>query len=138
MKRLASQDRQALIKLASSLRPGSSERRAILAGLTKRSNGEVNIPGVHILERAKVYGSAQVSSWATVTGDAEVYGDAHVYGDANVYGKAHVYGNAYVRGGAHVYGNADISGNAVIWGGDWDGSEGPITEGKWLAPGVPA
>ena len=38
MKRLAAQDRQALIRLASSLRPGSSARRAILAGLTKRSN----------------------------------------------------------------------------------------------------
>jgi len=36
-----------------------------------------------------------------------------------------------------VYGNARIGGTAVILGGKWDGSEGEILSGRWLAPGVP-
>ena len=130
-------------------------------------SGEVNIPGVHILDNAEVIGNAkvfgdakvyasamvsggEVSDNATVSGDAKVYGNAQVYGNAEVYGKAkvggeaEVYGNAVVSGGAHVYGgarvygDAKVFGTAVILGGDWDGSEGPITSGRWMAPGVPA
>ena len=68
---------------------------------------DYNISGVHISSNAKVFGDAVVS------GDAKVSGNAWVYGDAQVWG------------------------NAVILGGVWDGSEGPITSGKWKAPGVP-
>ena len=150
MKKLASQDRQALIRLASSLKPGSSARRAILAGLTKQSNDDVNIPGKHIFERAGVYGDAkvwgkaklfgkaEVYGYAKVYGEAQLYGDAEVWGDAKVYGEAEVYGNAKVYGDAKVFGKADISGTARLMGGEWDGSEGPITSGKWKAPGDPA
>ena len=79
--------------------------------MTKQSGDmwiDYNIPGVHISSNAKVYGHAYVSGNATVSGDAQVYDYAMVWGDA------------------------------VILGGDWDGSEGPITSGKWMAPGVPA
>jgi hypothetical protein len=30
-----------------------------------------------------------------------------------------------------VKGNARIGGKAIILGGVWDGTEGPVTEGKW-------
>jgi len=43
-----------------------------------------------------------------------------------------------VYGEAKCFGKARIGGNAVILGGKWDGSEGEITSGAWLAPGVPA
>ena len=52
-------------------------------------------------------------------------------------GNAHVYGNAKVYGGAYLKDDADISVTAEILGGNWDGSEGPITKGKWKSPGVP-
>ena len=144
MKKLAAQDRSALIKLASGLKPGSPERVAILAGLTKQSGGDSNIPGKHILDNAKVYGDAKVYDDAEVSGDAHVFGNAEVFGDAMVWGDAKVYGNAtlsgrvFVTGEAEVYGKANISGTARILGGDWDGSEGKITSGRWMAPGVPA
>ena len=53
----------------------------------------------------------------------------HISSNAKVFGDA--VGNAW------VYGDAKVWGNAVILGGVWDGSEGPITSGKWKAPGVP-
>ena len=49
--KLAAQDRQALIRLASSLRPGSSERRAILAGLSKASVIPQDLPDFETLEK---------------------------------------------------------------------------------------
>ena len=79
-----------------------------------------NIPGKHILDRAKVFG------------DAKVYGIAQVFGNAQVYGIAEVFNNA------QVFGNAEVGGTATILGGKWDGSEGPIIEGMWKAPGMPA
>ena len=74
--KLAAQDRSALIKLASGLKPGSPERVAILAGLTKQSGGDFNIPGKHILDNAIVRGKAKVYARAKVKGDAEVSGRA--------------------------------------------------------------
>ena len=56
----------------------------------------------------------------------------HILGDAKVTE------NATVAGNATVSGTANISGDAVILGGSWDGSEGPITSGRWKAPRVPA
>jgi len=208
--KISSQDRSALIRLASSLPAGSSERKVILAGLSKTSAGEVNVPGQHIFQKARVYDKAKVFGDATVSGNAKVYDNATVYGTAQVsgnasvcgyagasgnvkvdgtaavYGKAwvsmnatvsgsakvyedaavgghaevsgnaavsgrasvaynakvsgnaKVYGKAVVGGNAMISGNAQIGGTAVILGGNWDGSEGPITSGKWSAPGVPA
>jgi len=154
MRKLNAGDRSALIKLASSLPVGSPERRAILAGLEseikkdadpkshdqnkpetfyeKKAAGAVNVPGKHILDRAKVDDNAHV--W----GNAEVSDRAYVSGKASVSGNAKVYGDAMVSGNAIVGGNANIGGDAVILGGKWDGSEGPITSGKWKAPGIPA
>jgi hypothetical protein len=212
MRKLTASDRSALIKLASTLPSGSSERRAILVGLqgsSKAASGrEVNVPGKHIFDDAQVSDTAKVFENATVRGNAQVYGDAKVggnadisgnanvfdnarvkdnaevssdakvlenaevsgkaqvfgyamvtdramvygyamvsgyamvYEDAKVWGKANVWGNALVYGDAKVYGNAkvfgkaDISGTAEILGGTWDGSEGPITSGKWKGPGI--
>jgi UDP-3-O-[3-hydroxymyristoyl] glucosamine N-acyltransferase len=80
---------------------------------------EMNVKGKHILENARVYGKSYVHGNAVVTEDAVVFGNAQVYGDA------------WVRG------DAKIGGTARILGGAWDGSEGEITEGTWIAPGVP-
>ena len=130
--RLASSDRSSLIRLASSLPVGSSERRTILAGLSKVSALEYNVPGIHILDNAQVFGFAGVYGDATVSDRAKVSGRAQVFGDAEVFGRAQVYG------GAKIFGRARIGGTAQILGGEWDGSEGDILSGKWLAPGVPA
>jgi carbonic anhydrase/acetyltransferase-like protein (isoleucine patch superfamily)/predicted DNA-binding WGR domain protein len=186
--------RSALVKLAAGLPAGSSERRAILAGLAKKASiKNINIPGKHILDNAQVLGDAEVRNNAQVFGNAEVngpnakvysnakvhgnakvlvhaqvsdkaevYGDARIYeramvfgqakvfddakvfdraevsGAATVYGNAKVYGDAKVDGYAKVFGKADISGDAEIAGGKWDGSEGPVTSGRWFGPGVPA
>jgi hypothetical protein len=51
---------------------------------------------------------------------------------------AKVFDWAKVSGDAFVGGEARIGGDAVILGGEWDGSEGGVTSGKWKAPGVPA
>jgi carbonic anhydrase/acetyltransferase-like protein (isoleucine patch superfamily) len=141
MRTLAASDRSALIKLASSLPAGSTERRTILAGLQqKRAAGQTNIPNVHIFDKAKVYDEAEVSGDAKVYGRAEVldnakvYGNAEVFEKAGVFGDAKVFGNAKVRGmaqvngkakvsgtaqlydNAEVYGNADVNGNAKVFG----------------------
>ena len=136
------------------------ELRSHLLPLLTKVAAAVNVHGKHVLGaamvdvNAKVYGRAKVSEYVIVRGTAEVYGDARVYGDvtvggdahvygdakvygfAQVYGDAHVYGDAKVYGRAHVYGDANISGTAIITGGNWDGSEGPITKGTWKSPGV--
>jgi len=136
--KLSSKDRSALIKLASSLPAGSSEKRSILEGLaqnpTRVASGEFNIPGKNILEGAQVtenakvsddaqaFGRAQVSGKAKVFGKSSVSDRAHVYGMAQVYGEALVYGNAKVTlhanvsGDARVYGNATVAGQAMITG----------------------
>ena len=159
MRTLTASDRSALIKLASSLPSGSSERKAILAGLqgssSKTASG-VNIPGVHVLDNAivqdnakvygkanvrddaKVYDNAEVYDYATVTGYAEVSGEAKVYGFALLSGNAEVSGNAKVYDNAHVCDNALIGGTAEILGGIWKGYEGLITSGRWKGPGIPA
>ena len=62
---------------------------------------------------------------------------AEVSESAQVTGNAQVSGKAKVMGSAKVYGDARIGGTAILLGGSWDGSEGPITEGRWKSPGVP-
>ena len=79
-----------------------------------------------------MYGNAKVWGNAQVSDNAQVYEEARVSGNARVYGNAKVYGKALLQISAH------IGGDAEILGGTWDGSEGPITSGKWKAPGVPA
>ena len=131
---LTAQDRSSLIRLASTLPVGSAERKAILAGLaqTKQASGEINVPGKHIRD------SAMVSENARVYDNALVFENAKVYDNAEVYDNALVYDDALVYGYARVSGEARIGGTAVILGGEWDGTEGPVLSGKWLAPGVPA
>lgn len=137
MNKISSQDRSALIRLASSLPAGSPERRSILAGLDQSpariAAGEVNVPGKHILDnaevyedakvadKAKVYDGAKVYGYAQVYENAKVYGDAYVYHVAKVYGNAQVYGDAAVKGGwitddAQVYDNAVVSDDATVSG----------------------
>ena len=87
---LTASDRSALIRLASTLPVGSTERKAILAGLAKTSSGEVNVPGKHILENAQVGGDAKVFDKAKVSGNAKVFGNAYVGDKAQVYGDARV------------------------------------------------
>jgi carbonic anhydrase/acetyltransferase-like protein (isoleucine patch superfamily) len=197
---LTASDRGLLVRLASEMPNGSSERRAIIAGLSvvAVSLGEFNIPNFHIVGQAAVTDDAKVYDKAQIRDGAQVYGRAKVHGEARVFGKAHVYqdaevfmeaqvydyakvggrarvygvaevhgdaaiwGNAQISDGAKVFGNAQvygdakvsdwakiggdaevfgkaqISGRAVILGGTWDGSEGEILSGRWLAPGVPA
>ncbi len=76
MNKFSSQDRSALIRLASTLPVGSTERKAILAGLGQTlgrvASGEVNVPGKHILENAEVSGNAEVYENAQVGGNAQV------------------------------------------------------------------
>jgi formylmethanofuran dehydrogenase subunit C len=67
-----------------------------------------------------IKGRAQVGGRARVTGQAMVSGDAVVKGD-NVW----------------IVEAARIGGTAVILGGSWNGSEGEVTEGTWIAPGYP-
>ena len=110
---------------------------------------DVNILGKHILDNATKYDEAEVRDkavlWecAVVRHDAQIYGNARVGGyavvedEARVFGNAHVYGHARVGEYAVVEGEARIGGKAVILGGTWDGSEGEILEGTWIAPGVP-
>lgn len=87
---------------------------------------------------AVVEGNARVSHNARVYGSAQVHGSAIVEGYAEVYGSAIVHGSAIVTDYAQVSGKARIGGDAVILGGKWDGSEGEILSGRWIAPGVPA
>jgi len=142
MRNLTASDRSALIKLASSLPAGSSERKAILAGLLDgwvetvgdypfKYPRKFNVPGKHILD------NAEVLNRATVSENAKIYDRAHVTYKARVFGNAEVYGDAWVGGDAKVGGKARIGGTAVILGGEWDGSEGEVLSGTWLAPGVP-
>ena len=82
---LTASDRSSLIRLASGLPVGSSERKAILAGLaqTKTASSNVvayNLPGVHILGDAKVTGNAKVSDKAKVYGNARISGNAVILG----------------------------------------------------------
>lgn len=112
-------DRSTLIRLASTLPVGSTERKAILAGLSREAASKYNVPGKHILDNAQV------------SGNAKVYGGAWVIDNAEVSGKAKVYGRPVLKG------RARIGGTAVILGGEWDGSEGEILSGRWMAPGVP-
>ena len=78
--------------------------------------GDFNVPGKHILDRAKVTGDAEVRGDATVGGYASVSGNAQVSDDAKVYGNALVYGNASVSGNALVSYDASVSGNAKVTG----------------------
>ena len=61
----------------------------------------------------------------------------------NIPGK-HILGNAFVSSDAIVRENAVVCdtawvhGDAVILGGTWNGSEGEINTGRWIAPGIPA
>ena len=87
---------------------------------------------------ASVFGKSTVRGKAKVTGHAKVYGDADVGASAFVGGSAEIYDRAKVFGTAQVSGKARIKGTAVILGGKWDGSEGPIDSGSWMAPGVRA
>ena len=76
---LTASDRSALIRLASTLPVGSVERKAILAGLSKTSSGEVNVPGKHILDNAEVFRNAKVFGNAEVYDNAEVFRNAYGY-----------------------------------------------------------
>ena len=114
MNKLSSQDRSALIRLASTLPVGSTERKAILAGLSKTSSGEFNIPGKHILDSAQVSGKARVLWDAEVSENAKVYGNAEVSTKAKVWGSAQVYDDAKVLVVAKVYDNASVYGNAKV------------------------
>jgi carbonic anhydrase/acetyltransferase-like protein (isoleucine patch superfamily) len=118
MRTLAASDRSALIKLASSLPAGSSERRAILAGLqnVKKASNRFNIKGEHILGYAEVDGKAVVQGNATVDDDAHVTEYAEVYDNAKVYGEAKVYDNADIFDNAEVYGDAEVFGYAHVYG----------------------
>lgn len=132
---MKSSDRSRLIRLASSLPVGSPERRTILAGLSRVSRVsalEYNVPGIHILDNAQVFGFAGVYGNATVSDRAKVSGRAQVFGQAEVFGRAQV------LGAAKIFGQARIGGTAQILGGEWDGSEGDILSGRWVAPGEPA
>ena len=177
---LTSSDRSALIRLASTMPVGSTERRAILAGLTHKATETINVIGKHIrgnasvdgnamvyenglvsgnasvFNNAKVFGDAMVQGNAQVSGNAQVFGKAQVYknssvtDDAKVFGNALVGGKADVGGHAQVFGKAQVAGDAVvggtariggtahILGGRWNGSEGEVTEGEWVSPGVPS
>jgi carbonic anhydrase/acetyltransferase-like protein (isoleucine patch superfamily) len=122
-------------------------------------DGEANIVGRHIFDEAQVLGGARVTDNAMVTDEAQVSGNARVSDnavvgvraqvrddavvsefavvgdDAKVYGNAVVTGYARLQNFAQVGGNARIGGTAEIRGGTWDGSEGEITSGRWMAPG---
>lgn len=101
--------------------------------------GDARVQGnAEIFGNAEVYGKAQVYENSKVFDEAHVYGYAEVSGNAQVFGEAHVYLFAKVSGDAKVCGEARIGGHAEILGGFWDGSEGRVLSGKWLAPGVPA
>jgi len=120
-----------------------SRDAAVFLNATVSGNAAV-LDNAMVFGRAEVYGEARVYERAKVFDDAKVSGKAHVGGNAGVYGKAivsgyaQVYGNAKVGDRAKVFGKADISGTAEILGGIWDGSEGPITSGRWKGPGIPA
>lgn len=116
-------------------------------------NAYVGGSGVRITGRAKIKDNAKIRSkegLANITDDAEVSGSAicrgsyEISGDAKIYGNAVVgvpfamdgYGRTFAR--PEISGKARIGGTAIILSGRWDGSEGEVTEGIWIAPGVPA
>ena len=72
-------------------------------------------------------------------GDAggRIVGRAKVAPGVSVTEDARIGGYAIVHGGVFK-GHARIGGFAVIHGGEWNGTEGPIYEGEWLAPGQPS
>jgi hypothetical protein len=94
------------------------------------------------VHRCDVSGNAKISGRDTqlreskISGNAKVTGEVYSY-NADISGDAKVSGKAKIQD-AKISGKARISGTAVILGGEWDGSEGPITEGVWTAPGVRA
>jgi hypothetical protein len=148
-------------RLAEDLAEKFLGRTASILRSRRKASGEANVPGKHIFGKAtvegkakvfgramvkgyaSVYGNAKVSGYAVVSGDAKVGGTAQVFEDATVlgyakvYGNARVYGNAIVSGYAELFGDTQVCGDAEIIGGKWNGL-GPITSGRWKAPGVPA
>jgi len=86
---------------------------------------------------ALVKDQAVLRGYCQVFGMAKVYEYAVVEDHVKVFGQARVHGHCSITGDAVIRGTADISGNAVIRGGIWDGSEGKVTSGDWLAPGQP-
>jgi NDP-sugar pyrophosphorylase family protein len=122
-----------MVRLAHSLPKGSSERRGTLSRIMKvggmaLDRGPGNVPGLNILEdakvsrgalvsgRAKIYGSAKADMEARVFGSAEVFGSATVSDHSEVYGFARVYGNCDIYEEAKVYEKASVFGEAQVYG----------------------
>ena len=112
-------------------------------------HGEAEIRGGVITDKAQAYGRARVRGTVYISQNAQVRGQATIdgnygndYWNVNIMENAIVEGQAIVEGRATICGNsivggtAHIGGDARIQGGVWDGKEGKITSGTWLAPGV--
>jgi NDP-sugar pyrophosphorylase family protein len=80
-------------------------------------SGECWIFGnAYVIDKARVYEDAIISSSAWVFDNAEVFGNANVSDDAFIYHMAKVFGKARVYDQARVYNSAQVFDNAIVHG----------------------
>lgn len=90
--------------------------------------------GASVYDHARITGSPAINSFVIIKDCAQISGQAQLTGATLVRDQAQVSGEAIVKD-CTLRGTVHITGTARIIGGKW--SEGTISEGTWLAPGIP-